>query len=84
MNSEIILANVAPDDNPAQPNHNNDNPDHALTGKTARLPGDLREQINQRLDDARAKEIELLGLHHYGGASRGLAATPYLRKFKTF
>jgi hypothetical protein len=49
MNNEIILANVAPDENPV-PNHN-DNSDHALTGKIARLPGDLREQINQRIFD---------------------------------
>jgi|SRR5580692_756857 hypothetical protein len=50
MNNEIILANVAPDESSAQPNHN-DNSNHALTGKIARLPGDLREQINQRLYD---------------------------------
>ena len=32
--------------------HNTDHDsDHALTGKIARLPGDLREQINQRLFD---------------------------------
>jgi hypothetical protein len=50
MNNEIILANVAPDETPAQPNHN-DNSNHTLTGKIARLPGDLREQLNQRLFD---------------------------------
>jgi hypothetical protein len=51
MNNEIIVQTVAPDENPAQPNPTNDNSDHALTGKIARLPGDLREQINQRLFD---------------------------------
>jgi len=50
MNDEIIVQNVTPDENPAQPNHN-DNPRHASTGKIARLPNDIREQLNQRLLD---------------------------------
>ena len=54
MNNEIIVQTVAPDESPAQPNHNNDSSDHALTGKIARLPGDLREQINQRLFDGQS------------------------------
>jgi hypothetical protein len=48
MNNEIILENVAPDENPAQPNHNDN---HAQFGKIARLPGELREQLNQRIFD---------------------------------
>jgi hypothetical protein len=52
MNNEIILANVAPDESPV-PNQN-DTSDHALTGKIARLPGDLREQINQHLFDGKS------------------------------
>jgi hypothetical protein len=43
MNNEIILANVALDENPA-PNHNN-NSNPALTGKIACLPMPLREPI---------------------------------------
>jgi hypothetical protein len=58
MNNEIILANVAPDESPAQPNHHNDRSDHALVGKIARLPDELREQLNQRLlDNPPASEI---------------------------
>jgi hypothetical protein len=46
------LIQVAPQ--PAQPNPN-DNPEHehALTGKIARLPNDLREELNQRLLDGK-------------------------------
>jgi hypothetical protein len=52
MNDEKII-NVAPDENPAQPNHHeSENPStRSLVGKIARLPNDLREQVNQRLLD---------------------------------
>jgi hypothetical protein len=43
MSSSPTLIDVTPDTEPTS--------DHALTGKIARLPGDLREQINQRLFD---------------------------------
>jgi hypothetical protein len=49
MNNETIVQTVAPDKNPAQPNHTNDNPQYALHGKFACLPGDIREEINLRL-----------------------------------
>jgi hypothetical protein len=45
------LIQVAPQ--PAQPNPATDNPEHehALTGKIARLPKDLRDQLNRRLEN---------------------------------
>ena len=49
MNNEIILAHVAPDESPAQPNHNHENPEHVHTGKIGRLPGHLRDEVNLRL-----------------------------------
>jgi hypothetical protein len=49
MNNEIIVQTVAPRENPAQSNHNDDNPEYALHGKFACLPGDIREEINLRL-----------------------------------
>jgi hypothetical protein len=49
MNNEIIVTTVAPDESPAQPNHNNDNPEHAHNGKIGRLPGHIREEVNLRL-----------------------------------
>jgi hypothetical protein len=65
MNNEIILENVAPDENPAQPNHNNDNPDHALTDKIARLPMPSRKpiRVNSHNSRKRAKTIKPFESH---------------------
>jgi hypothetical protein len=51
MTDENIVP-VAPQ--PAQLNPATDNSDHALTGKIARLPHDIREQLNQRLLDGQS------------------------------
>jgi hypothetical protein len=75
MNNEISVQTVAPDENPAQPNHNDN---HAQFGKIARLPADLREQLNQRiLNGQKGSEIlawlneltpvkEILAAHFHG------------------
>src|SRR5215472_5415538 len=55
MNEQNLIP-VAPQ--PAQPNPATDNTEHALTGKIARLPKHIREQLNRRLDDGQpASEI---------------------------
>jgi hypothetical protein len=74
MNNEIILANVAPEETPAQPNHDNDRSDHALTGKIARLPGDLREQLNQHLLDNQPNSKILPWLNELPAVKEILAA----------
>ena len=51
MNDENLIQ-VAPQ--PALPNPTNDTSDHALVGKIARLPHDIREQLNQRLLDGQS------------------------------
>jgi hypothetical protein len=48
MNDENLI-HVAPET--VQPGQTNNNSDHALVGKIARLPHDIREQLNQRLLD---------------------------------
>ena len=51
MNDENLI-HVAPET--AQPGQTNDNSEHALTGKIARLPQDIRKQLNQRLLDGQS------------------------------
>jgi hypothetical protein len=49
MSDKIIVQNVAPDEGLAQSNPANDNPEHALFSKIARLPNDIHEELNRRL-----------------------------------
>jgi hypothetical protein len=49
MNNEIIVQNATPDENTAKSNHNDDNPEHALRGKIACFPHQIREELNLRL-----------------------------------
>ncbi|HXB59800.1 MAG TPA: hypothetical protein VNU95_09555 [Candidatus Acidoferrales bacterium] len=73
MSNEIILENVAPDEKLAQPSEN-DSSNHALTGKIARLPGDLREQINQRIFDGHSDPEILPWLNEFPVVKEMLAA----------
>ena len=71
MNNEIIVQTVAPDENPAQANHNDN---HAQFGKIARLPGELREQINQRIFDGKKDSETLAWLNELTPVKEILAA----------
>jgi len=74
MSDEIIVQNVAPDQNPAQLNPANDHPGHARTGKIARLPNDLREQVNQRLFDGQPASVILPWLNDLAPVKQILTA----------
>jgi hypothetical protein len=74
MNNEIILATVAPDESPAQSNHNHDNPEHIHNGKIGRLPGDIREEVNLRLYNGNKFKNILAWLNEIPAVKETLAA----------
>ena len=74
MNNEIIVQTVVPAENPAQLDHNKDNSEHALTGKIARLPDDIREQLNHRLLDNQSGSKILPWLNEFPAVKQILAA----------
>lgn len=74
MNNEIILATVAPDESPAQSNSTNDNHEHALFSKIARLPHDIREELNRRLHDGEVGRQVLAWLNELPAVKEILSA----------
>jgi hypothetical protein len=71
MTDENIV-HVAPQ--PAQPTPANDNAEHTLIGKIARLPHDIREQLNQRIRDGKSGSEILPWLNDLPAVKEILAA----------
>jgi hypothetical protein len=73
MSDEKAIS-VAPDTLPAQPNPITNNSEHALSRKIARLPHDIRNQLNQRLLDDQSASITLPWLNGLPAVQKILAA----------
>ena len=88
MTDEKLVQNIAPET--TQPNNIDDDSEHALISKIARLPHDIREDLNRRLYDGKTGPEILTWLNelpvvkeilraHFGGAPINL---PNLSKWR--